>query len=271
VADTAPSWFRQYAILERAALRAQLQYRANFWTTLMGGVAYQGTQLLFLGVLLSKFDLIAGWGFPEIAFVFSMRLASHALYVVPFGSLMMTDFIVREGDFDRYLLRPVSPFLQLLTREFRLMSLGDGVLGLGALIIFGLQAPVDWTAAKLVYLILAVVGGSLVETGIQTFFCGLSFLATSTFSLRIFADDSITRFSGYPLTMFGRGVFYGLCTVFPMAFISFLPATVLLDRTSAVPLPLWLTTASPLAGAAVFALGYTFFTKMMPRYTSPGT
>ncbi|GAA1691405.1 ABC-2 family transporter protein [Kribbella yunnanensis] len=265
------SWIRQYVILQRAALRAQLQYRVNFWTTLMGGVAFQGTQLLFLGVLLGKFGVIAGWGFPEVAFVFAMRLASHALYVVPFGALMTTDEIVRDGEFDRVLLRPVNPFLQLVTRRFSLMALGDAMLGFGALIVFSRQAPVDWDAAKIGYLVLAVIGGSLIETGIATFFCGQSFVATSTFSLRIFADSSITQFSGYPLTMFGRTTFYAFCTVFPMAFISFLPATVLLDRTAEVPLPVWLTTASPLAGVLALALGYTFFTRMLPSYTSPGS
>jgi len=271
VADHTPSWFGQYLVLERAALRAQLQYRANFWSALVGGVAYQGTQLLFLGVLLSKFDLIAGWGFPEIALVFAMRLTSHALYVVPFGSLYLTDQMVRDGEFDRCLLRPVNPFLQLITRQFPLMSLGDAVLGFGALLIFGWQAPVDWSAVKLGYLFAAVVGGSLVETGIQTFFCGLSFVATSTASVRIFADVSITQFSGYPLTMFGRGVFYGFCTAFPMAFIAFLPATFLLDRADDVPLPLWLTAISPVAGVAVFSIGYLFFVRMMRRYSSPGS
>ena len=264
------SWPRQYLILQRAALRAQLQYRANFWTTLIGGMAFQGTQLLFLGVLLAKFGVIAGWGFPEIAFLYAMRLASHALYVVPFGALIMADFVVREGDFDRLLLRPVSPFLQLVTLQFRLMTLGDALLGVGALIIFGWHAPIDWSAAKLIYLVVAVIGGSLVETGIQVFFCGLAFVANSTFSLRIFADSSITQFSGYPLTMFGRGVFYGFCTAFPMAFIAFLPTTVLLDRTSEVPLPTWLTVASPLIGVAVFALGYLTFQKLLPHYSSPG-
>jgi ABC-2 type transport system permease protein len=200
-----------------------------------------------------------------------MRLASHAFYVVPFGSLMLTDELVRDGEFDRILLRPVNPFLQLVTRWFSLMSLGDALLGIGALVIFGLRAPVDWDATKLGYLVLAVLGGSLVETGIQTFFCGLTFVARSTFSLRIFADSSITQFSGYPLTMFGRVTFYAFCTVFPMAFIAFLPATVLLGRTSDVPLPSWLTTASPLVGILVFAFGYRFFTAMMPRYTSPGS
>jgi ABC-2 type transport system permease protein len=270
VADQSLSWFRQYVVLERAALRAQLQYRVNFWTTLIGGVAFQGTQLLFLGVLLAKFGVIAGWGFPEIAFVYAMRLASHALYVVPFGSLIMADFVIRDGEFDRMLLRPVSPFLQLVTLQFRLMTLGDALLGVGALIIFGLHAPVDWTAPKLAYLVVAVIGGSLVETGIQVFFCGVAFVSTSTFSLRVFADSSITQFSGYPLTMFGRGVFYGFCTAFPMAFIAYLPATVLLGRTSEVPLPTWLTVASPLAGPAILALGYLTFRKLMPHYSSPG-
>ncbi len=270
MAEQSLSWFRQYVILERAALRAQLQYRVNFWTTLIGGVAFQGTQLLFLGVLLAKFDLIAGWGFPEIAFVFGMRLASHALYVVPFGSLIISDYLIRDGEFDRCLLRPVNPFLQLITVQFRLMALGDALLGIGALIIFSWHAPVDWNGWKIAYLIVAVIGGSLVETGIQTFFCGVAFVATSTASLRIFADTTITQFSGYPLTMFGRGVFYGLCTAFPMAFIAFLPATVLLDRTSEVPLPTWLTLVSPLVGVAVFALGYTTFVKLLPRYSSPG-
>jgi ABC-2 type transport system permease protein len=184
---------------------------------------------------------------------------------------MLTDEMVRDGEFDRVLLRPVNPFLQLVTRRFSLMSLGDALLGVGALIIFSRQAPVDWDAVKIAYLLLAVIGGSLIETGIATFFCGLSFVATSTFSLRIFADSSITQFSGYPLTMFGRPAFYAFCTAFPMAFISFLPATVLLDRTGDVPLPTWLTTASPLAGALVMAVGYGFFSKMMPRYTSPGS
>ncbi|MDX2973842.1 ABC-2 family transporter protein [Kribbella solani] len=265
------SWVRQYVILQRAALRAQLQYRVNFWTTLMGGVAYQGTQLLFLGVLLGKFGLIAGWGFREVAFVFAMRLASHALYVVPFGSLRLTDLIVRDGEFDRVLLRPVNPFLQLITRQFPLMSIGDALLGFGALIVFGWQAPVEWSVAKVGYLLLAVIGGGLVETGIQTFFCGLSFVAASTFSLRIFADNSIMQFSGYPLTMFGRGVFYGFCSVFPMAFIAFLPASLLLGRTGDIPLPVWLIAAAPVAGPVVLALGYAFFIRMLPRYASPGS
>jgi len=262
---------RHYRLLLRLAWRAQLQYRSNFLTVILGGVTLQGIQLLFLGVLLAKFKVIAGWDFTEVAFVFAVRLAAHSFYVVPFGALLYTDVAVQEGDFDRYLLRPVNPFIQLITRHFPLMALGDALLGFAALVIFSISAPIDWSPGKVVFLVAAVIAGGLVEAGIQTTLCGLSFIMTSTSSLRIFADNTITQFSGYPLTIFGRWGLYSLTFLFPMAFIAFLPATVLLDRADETPLPLWLSYCSPLVGLVWFVLGYLFFTRMMRYYTSPGS
>lgn len=261
---------RSYRVLFRASWRASVQYRGNFASTMLGGIAFQGTQLLFIGVLLAKFGTIAGWSFNEIGFVFALRLAAHSGYVIPFGNLFHTDLIVHQGEFDRILLRPVNPFVQLITRRFPLMAFGDLLLGFGALIIFSIAAPIDWSGGKIIFLIAAIVGGSLVETGVQTFLCGLTFPMISTRSLRSLVDDTFTKFSGYPLTMFGRWGFWSLTFVFPMAFIAFLPATVLLDRTEGLPLPAWLPYASPAAGVIIFALGYTFFMRMTRFYTSPG-
>ncbi|MCD9902129.1 ABC transporter permease [Streptomyces sp. MT29] len=39
--------------------------------------------------------------------------------------LIHVDEVVIEGDYDRYLVRPVPPLVQLLTRRVRLSSLGD--------------------------------------------------------------------------------------------------------------------------------------------------
>jgi len=261
---------RQYLALQRVALKAQLQYRANFWTVLLGGIALQGVQLIFLGTLLAKFGMIADWGFPEVAFLFAVRLAAHAVYVIPFGSFLQVDYIIHEGEFDRYLLRPVSPFLQLITRQFPLMSLGDALLGFGALIIFGIGAPVDWSPLTVAYLAAAIIGGGLVETATQVFLGGLTFVMMSTFSLRVFADSSMSQFSGYPLPMFGRWLFYGLTFVFPMAFVAYLPTTLLLGRQAEVPLPPWLIAASPLAGPVLLVVALSFFNHMTRRYTSPG-
>lgn len=261
---------RASRILLRAAWHAALAYRVSFLAMILGGVAIQGTQLLFIGVLLAKFQVIHGWRLNDVAFLFGMRLAAHAFYVVPFGALLSLDLAIQQGDVDRYLLRPAGIFLQVVTRYAPLMALGDALLGFGALAVFAPQSSVVWTPGKVVFLIAALVGGGLVETGMQTFLAGFSFRMTSATSLRILADDTITRFSGYPLTMFSRWGLLSLTFVFPMAFIAYLPATVLLDRTDQLPIPAWLAEVSPGAGVLVFAAGLSFFNRMTRTYDSPG-
>lgn len=262
---------RASRILLRAAWRAAISYRTSFLSSIVGGLALQGTQLLFIGVLLSKFQVIHGWRLNDVAFLFALRLAAHAFYVVPFGPLVMIDQAVQQGDVDRFLLRPAGVYLQVVTRYAPLMALGDALLGFGALAIFAPQSAVSWTPGKVAFLIAAIVGGGLVETGMQTFLAGLSFRMTSTISLRVLADDTITRFSGYPLTMFSRWGFLSLTFVFPMAFIAYLPAVVLLDRTDELPIPAWPAEISPCAGLLVFAIGLAFFNRMTRTYNSPGS
>jgi ABC-2 type transport system permease protein len=248
-----------------------MTYRVSFLSTIVGGIALQGTQLLFIGVLLSKFNVIHGWQLNDIALLFAMRLAAHSFYVVPFGALLSIDRAIQQGDFDRYLLRPAGIYLQVVTRYAPLMALGDTLLGFGSLAIFAPHSSVSWTPGKVAYLIAALIGGGLVEAGLQTFLAGLSFQMASTTSLRILADDTISRFSSYPLTMFGRWGFLSLTVVFPMAFIAYLPATVLLGRTEQLPIPAWPAYISPCGGPVIFVIGLTFFNRMTRRYNSPGS
>ncbi len=262
---------RASRILLRAGWRAATSYRVSFLSTIVGGVALQGTQLLFIGVLLSKFQVIHGWRLNDIAFLFAMRLAAHALYVVPFGALFSIDQAIQQGDVDRYLLRPAGIYLPLVTRYAPLMALGDLLLGFGSLAIFAPQSSVSWTPGKVAFLIAALIGGGLVETGLQTFLAGLSFRLTSTMSIRILADDTISRFSSYPLTMFNRWGFLSLTFIFPMAFIAYLPASVLLGRTGQLPTPVWLAYTSPCGGLVIFTIGLTFFNRMARHYNSPGS
>lgn len=258
-------------VLLRAAWRAALQYRTSFFTVIVGGIAFQGAQLLFIGVLLAKFGQIAGWRIDDIAFLFAVRLAAHAGYVVPAGALLQIDQSVQQGDIDRYLLRPAGIYLQILTRRAPLMALGDALLGFGALVTFAGRASIHWTAPSVLYLVAALIGGGLVETAIQTFISAFTFVTTSTASLRILADDTISRFSGYPLTIFGRYGLFALTFIFPMAFIAYLPVTVLLHRAHAQALPYWIVIASPAAGPILFAFALTWFNRMIRRYSSPGS
>lgn len=264
-----PGMFRSWWLLERAALRTQGQFRQNFVVGLIGGVVFQGIQVAFLAILLNQFNLIGGWGWREIGLIFGIRLSAHALYVMPFGTIPWTERLVRTGEFDLFQLRPVNTFIQVITRRFSVMSVGDGLIGLTALVGFALQAPVFWTPGKMLFLAVSILSGGLVETAFQTAIASLAFVLTATTGLNLFADNTITSFGGYPLTIFGRVGVWLLTFILPMAFIAYLPATMLLDRTDEVPLPLWLVHLSPAVGVGLFALSLALFTRMSRRYVSP--
>jgi ABC-2 type transport system permease protein len=73
--------------------------------------------------------------------------------------------VVHTGEFDRYLLRPVSLFLQLLMRRFNLQQFGDVVIA-AAILGFALpRAAIDWTPAKALWLVAAVAAGACWRRG----------------------------------------------------------------------------------------------------------
>ncbi|ROS47311.1 ABC transporter permease [Curtobacterium sp. PhB78] len=265
-----PGWFRQWRILLAAAFRQSLIYKGNLILMMAGSAALQGTQLLFIGVLLDRFGVIAGWSTAQIAFLYGLRLTAHGVGTVFFGQHLATDMVIREGEYDRFLLRPVPPLIQLLTRWFNLGTLGDLVLGLGILVAAITLAPIDWTPWLVALTVAAAIGGGLLEAGLQIGLAGLSFRLGSTRDLKVSVDNTLTDFGAYPLPVFGPAGVFALTFALPLAFIAYLPATVVLGKTDELLVPTWLADIAPMAGPLMLAFGWWFFMRQSRHYTSPG-
>lgn len=261
---------RAYFLLLGAAYRAELQYRGNLFLMILGGIAYQGIGLAFIGAVLHRFGAIGGWGFTEIAFLYGLRLTAHGMWVVPFGQLNSIDLVVREGEFDRYLVRPANPLLQLLTRRLHLTAFGDLIGGVILLTTVSTIAPVDWSPLAVGYLLLALVGGALVEVSFQLAIAAGAFRMLTTNGLRIAVDQIFNTVGSYPMKIFSTGVRFGLTFALPLAFVAYLPATVLLGRTGELSVPEWLAYAAPAAGVALFAGAYKLWMHQTRNYTSSG-
>jgi hypothetical protein len=272
VADTKrlPSALAAWWTLEKAAIRTQGQYRGNLFAGFLGGLVYQGIQLIFVALLLNSFGMIGGWNFKEIGLLLGVRPCAHSIYVIPFGALLRTSSLIHNGEFDLILLRPVNHFVQIFTRQFNIMSLGDGILGLVSVTTFGALAPVDWSWENIGYLILAVIGGGLAETAIQIAIVSFSFTATVVNSIQFMADTIVTNFGVYPLAIFGKEGLLALCFAFPLGFIAYLPTAALLGRVAEVPLPEWMVWTSPLAGWLLLPPHYGCSTACHSTTPAPG-
>ncbi|GLW99892.1 ABC-2 family transporter protein [Microtetraspora sp. NBRC 16547] len=257
---------RLYWRLQRASMRGALQYRLNTVIGIATGVAYQGSGFAFVWVVMHTFPSLAGWSLKEVAFLYGLRLTAHAFYVLPFSSLFGLEFLVREGELDRVLLRPLNPLVQIIARRLGVGQLGDLLAGLVLLVI---AAP-PLSPAMIAFCLAAVVGGALVEASFALVLASMSLRTLNGFALWTFVDDLFSRFGSYPMSVFGGATQWVLTFVLPVAFVAYVPASVLLDKTGALNVPALVAYGSPLLGVALFALAYQVWRHQLRHYQSAG-
>ncbi|TDC73875.1 ABC transporter permease [Streptomyces hainanensis] len=262
---------RAYRLLVTAAFRAEFQYGGNLLLTLAGGVVAQSVGLVFLWTVTTRFGDLGGWPMAEIAFLYGMRLTSHGLLVVPTSQLHSLDLAIRTGEFDRYLVRPAGPLMQLLCRRVHLPTLGDLATGIVVLSLAAHHVGFEPTPTALLYLGLALVGGALVEGACQLAVASLSFRMLSNLALRGLIDDIMNTFGGYPLKAFPDTARLALTYLLPVAFVAYLPAGVLLDRADGLQITPWLAYGAPLAGPLLYAAAYLLWRAQLRHYSSSGT
>jgi ABC-2 type transport system permease protein len=257
--------------LERAALRGQLEYRVNFIVSTFMGIAYQGSGFAFIYVVLHSFHTIGGWDFGDLAFLYSLRLLAHACCYLPFNQIDFLDVTIREGRFDRYLVRPMNPLLQLMTNKFQINAVGD-VLTASALFVYAASiAHVDFSPLHVGYLVLAVIGGALAEAGFVLAVSSLAFRFLETWAAAFLVDNIYLMFGSYPIRVFGATTAWIMTWIIPVAFVAYIPASVLLNRTNGLHIATFVAYGAPVIGLLWFVAGYQIWRFQVRHYQSSGS
>lgn len=256
--------------LEKAALRSQMEYRLDFVILLLMGIAYQSSGFAFIWVVLKQFNTIDGWTFHQLAFLYALRLLAHVAWYLPFNQIGEFDGIVREGTFDQILVRPMNPLLQVVTNGFRINILGDLVLSAALFIYAANVATVDFSPLHVLYLIAAVIGGALAEGAVVLAVATLAFRFLQTWAASYLADNVYLLFGSYPIRIFGSATAWLFTWIVPVAFVAYVPSSVLLGKTHGLAVSPTVAWCAPLIGIAWFALAYLFWNRQMRAYQSAG-
>ncbi len=257
--------------LVRAGLREELQFRANFLIEVAFGLVYRVIGFAFIWVVLGKFQAIGDWTLQDVTLLYGIQLMGHALWALAFSRIINVPGMVRLGEFDTMLIRPMPIALQFMFGGFRIAIVGD-VLAAVVLLGAGLRGvDIDWTPAKAVFLVLAVIGAGLVRGAFEVAGCALVFRTLVGGWLGYATDMMFGQFGAYPLDIFGLRMRQLLTWVIPVAFVAWVPASVLLDRAEVLPFPAWVAWCSPLLGAALMAIAWWLFMRESRQYQSSGS
>jgi ABC-2 type transport system permease protein len=161
-------------------------------------------------------------------------------------------------------------YRQVLLSRFQVSAFGDLAAGVGIFVFALYRLDIGWTPLKVLYVACGIVGGMMIEAGIQTVLAIATLRFTGTFTWSSWADQMISTFGNYPLNVLPSPAKDALTFAFPIAFIAFLPAAVVTGHTASTGLPLWLVVASPALGAAFFLTAKSIWYRSLRLYQSVG-
>lgn len=249
--------------------RGKMQYRWSFVMMVLGTLVITAGELLGIWVLFARFGSLKGWTLPQVAFFYGgVNMA------IAFGELLFRGFdqfstMVRQGDFDRVLLRPRSTVLQIAGQELSLQHIGRFALGLAALLWAATRLGIVWTPAKAVLTMGGIAGGVCVFAGLFVLQATICFWTVESLELMNILTYGGAEAAQYPLSIYRPWLQRLFVWIVPLACISYLPSAAILARPGeSAPLLSWV---SPLAGVVFLAVCLRVWKLGVRRYCSTGS
>lgn len=258
---------RIYFKLQLMQIRSTIEYAADFWIGIVGAMMLQASGLVFISALFSQIPEVAGWSVWNIVVLYGLTLIPTGLRELFCDGFWTLRARVNTGEFDRVLVRPVSPALQSATALVSIHGFGGVILGT-TLLILGLsrsEVAIQWWTVP--YLLLVILSGTVLVSGISMAINLTGFWEPSAQSALPTMLALTIDFAKFPITIYNGIIRTFVTFVIPYAFISYFPALVLLDRDSDWR---WLGFLTPLAATWVVLATRFLWGKALNRYQGVG-
>lgn len=252
------------------SLRSQMQYKLSFIFQALGHFLITAVEFLALAALFMRFGQIDGWTLPEVGLFYGMISIAFAFAEAGARGFDVFGRTIRNGDFDRVLLRPRSAAFQIVAQEFQLMRIGRFSQALFVLLWSAAALDLSWSAPRIALLIAAILGGACLFSGLFILQATLCFWTIESIEIVNCTTYGGVEAGQFPLTIY-RPWFRRIFTfIVPLATINYFPAHAILGRTDPLGSTALLQWLSPLAGVAFLLITLRIWRFGVRRYTSVG-
>ncbi len=201
-----PGLLRMALRYAAASLRSRMQYRSSFLMESLGHVMAAVTELVGIVALFGRFGGIRGWTISEVALFYGVV---HVVFAVAEGvgrGFESLESHVKNGTFDRVLLRPRSTLLQVLGAALAPETIGRLVLA--AVVLGWALAALDDgpLAGDIALLLWAFTGGVAAFLALLMLSAALSFWTTETLLIFAIVTKGGLETTQYPIAVFHRAL-----------------------------------------------------------------
>ena len=245
----------------RLGLLNIMQYRADFFVSLINVVIFVATQLLGIMVVFNQTTDLRGWGHDDLVVLIGIQLlVAGFLGLVIRPSMQQLMEGVRLGTFDFMLVKPADSQLLASTQMVSPASVTDVLFGAGVVLV-GLARLDTWVGALDVALfVVLLLAGLVIVYSFMLMLSTLSFWFVKLDNVLVIFNTMFGNAGSWPITIYPGWLRISLTFLVPVAFAVTIPAQSLTNRLDA------LTVAGTLALAVVFGAVARWFWRFGLRH-----
>ena len=169
------------------------------------------------------------------------------------------------------IIRPRGVLFQLISvNSDWLAAFGYGGLGLMLLIITANNVNMVWNIQNILYYVLVIINGVLIQGAMYLFFSSLRFFFVEVDNLIGLTFYNMRDFAKYPISIFNKGIQFILMYIVPFAFLNYFPCEYLLRKADMAQYPEVYMYIAPFVGVVMYVLAYLFWRFSLKYYKSTG-
>lgn len=222
---TCKRYLRLYRVLISQFFKAIMQSKVDFLMGLFGFFLTQMTGIAFLYLVFQQIPDLKGWSLDQLIFIYGFAQIPRGI------DHLLTDNIwlvawrwVINGEFDRYMLRPMNVFFQIIAEKLQPDAVGELLVGTILVVRSLSKGIVILDGIHILMFLVSVLAGAVIYTSIKLFFAALAFwLKTSGPFLQ--TAYQMSDFAKYPTEIYSKGIQFIITWIIPFAFVAYLPAS----------------------------------------------
>ena len=230
-----------------------VQYPADTVIWILSMLLREASGFIGIITIASVAGGLGNWGIYEICILFSICAIIEAIGQAFLDCVWSISSSIRKGKLDVILVRPASPFVQLLGQRVHFQA----VIYIGILAYSMRQFGISGGVGTILFLLETIICGTIINTGLYTIFNSLNFWIVNGNDV---AELVLTcrEFAKYPLSVFPMMIRTFFTYMIPFGFLT--------GKTGA-----WVIWAMPLAAFGVVSVAGLLWKAGLRGYNSTGT
>ena len=256
-----------FACLKRSLI-SRLEYKKDTMIGILSFFLSNVASICTIYFIINSIPSLKGYSLYELGFLYGFTMIPVSIDHLFSDDLWCVSYWkVKNGEMDRYFLRPVPVLFQVLAETFQPEAFGELIVGIVMLSICASNINIIFTFDKILLLVCAALFGAVIITSLK--------IITSSFAFKFKRSGILTQiiynfidYTKYPIKIYPELVKGLLTFIIPFGLVISLPVETFLYGTYS---PYLLILFIVLGAAILFSISLVIWRYFIKQYESSGS